>query len=429
MPRVDLSANPKIPQIIELFEVTSSIRDPVLLQREYATRIRRIQHSTGYIALSVRDLPRDFYRITRVTLDSAAPAVWQDNWKMGHTLPLYTGGFLGEIVATPEPKLFHHLRVTDDPVLGDLLTDMGSAMAIPLYDAGKVQNWGVIFRKEPEGYSQQELEDQLMRGNLVGGMVKNLVNVRRIEELNETLNHQMQQVAAIQRSLIPQVLPDLPGLSLAASYVTSNQAGGDYYDFFDMGNGRSGVVVADVSGHGAGAATVMAMLQTILHDFQERDKGPAAMLRHANRSLLRKNLDGSFVTAFMGVFDPERRVFEFANAGHLNPAVRTPHAGVREIHGIGGVPLGVLDDAEYDANAATVAPGETVVLYTDGITEAFSPPPEKQMFGIDRLKRAVADSPPDPPGVIDAIHASVHEHTQTFDRADDQTIVAMRVDS
>ncbi len=427
MPPVDLSGNARLPQIVELLDVMSRIKDPLEMQREYNSRIRRIQNSAGYVALSVRNLPSGFYRITRMTLDSAAPAVWQDNWKLGHTLPLYTGGFLGDIVATPEPKLFHHLNVQDDPVLGDLLRDLGSAMAIPLYDAGLVQNWGVIFRHDPTGFSEKELEDQLVRGNLIGGMVKNLVNVRRIEELNTQLSEQMQQVANIQRSLIPQKLPDVPGVSLAASYITSNQAGGDYYDFFDMGHGKWGVVVADVSGHGAGAATVMAMLQTILHDYQDRHKGPGAMLTHANRQLIRKNLDGSFVTAYMGVLDQDRRTLTFANAGHMNPAVRAHDAGVREIPSQGGVPLGVLDDAEYNAESAALNAGETVVLYTDGITEAFSPPPDKQMFGTKRLLRALGSAPPDPASVIDNIHANLHAHTNSFERADDQTLVAMQL--
>lgn len=427
MPRVDLSANTRIPQIVEMLEVMSRIRDPLEMQREYATRIRRIQTSAGYISLSVRGLPPGFYRITRVSLDSAAPTVWTDNWKLGHTLPLHTGGLLGQVIATPEPKVLHHLGVKDDPVLGDLLAHMGSAMAIPLFDAGTVKNWGVIFRPDPEGFTQAELEDQLMRGNLVGGMVKNLVNVRHIEQLNHQLNHQMQQVAAIQRSLIPQMLPQIPGVSLAASYITSNQAGGDYYDFFDMGNRRWGVIVADVSGHGAGAATVMAMLQTILHDYQDRHKGPGAMLSHANRQLIRKNLDGSFVTAYMGVLDEDRRTLTFANAGHMNPAVRSPSGEVRELPAHGGVPLAVLDDAEYTAESAPLNPGESLVLYTDGITEAFSPPPEKQMFGTPRLLRSLAESKPDPASIIDSIHARLHAHTHSFERADDQTVVAMQL--
>lgn len=427
MPPVDLSGNSRIPQIVEMLEVMSRIRDPLEMQREYATRIRRIQTSAGYVALSVRNLPAGFYRITRVTLDSATPTVWQDNWKLGHTLPLYTGGFLGEVISNPAPKVFHHLGIKDDPVLGDLLQDLGSAMAIPLYDTGLVQNWGVIFRHDALGFTPLELEDQLMRGNIIGGMVKNLVNARRIESLNEQLNHQMQQVAAIQRSLIPQSLPNIPGVSLAASYVTSNQAGGDYYDFFDMGRGQWGVVVADVSGHGAGAATVMAMLQTILHDYQDRDKGPGAMLAHANRQLSRKNLDASFVTAYMGVLDESRRTLTFANAGHMNPAVRSPSGQVRELSAHGGVPLAVLPDADYLSESARLNPGETLVLYTDGITEAFSPPPENQMFGTPRLLRSLSEAPPDPASVIDSIHARLHTHTQSFERADDQTIVAMQL--
>lgn len=428
MPLLDLSRNPRIPHLLQLLSETSRITDPLELQKSFGAGIRRLYQTAGYISLSTRDLPPGWYRITRVLLDHLPSPDWADNWKIGNTLPLRTGGFLGEVVRDDSPKLFHHLRLTDDPVMGDDLAPLGSAMAFPLFDAGHALNWGIAFRTDPEGFTERDMEDQLMRGNLVGGMVRNLVNVRRINELNARLQQQLVQVAQIQRSLIPQRLPSVPGLSLAASYVTSNEAGGDYYDFFDMGKGRWGVLIADVSGHGAGAATVMAMLQTILHDYQDRDRGPGAMLAHANRGLLTKNLDGSFVTAYMGVFDPDRRRITFANAGHLNPAVRAPrdHA-VRELTGDGGPPLGVLDDAEYPAANAPLHPGETLVLYTDGITEAFSPPPHNEMFGFNRLHDAIRSSPPDPANVIDAIHSGVFEHTQSLDRADDQTIVAVHV--
>ena len=428
MTRVDLKDNQRIPQIMQLLEEMSMIRDPLELQKRFAAGIRQIHPFSGYISLSTRDLPPGWYRITRVTLDHLGPTNWRDNWKLGDTLPLHTGGLLGEVIRDPTPKLYQNLHVTDDPVLGDALAPLRSAMALPLFDQGKALNWGIPFHNDPMGFTAAQLEDQLMRGNLVGGMVRNLVNTRRIEELNRQLNEQMEQVANIQRSLIPQSLPDVQGLRMATSYVTSNQAGGDYYDFFDMGQDRLGVVVADVSGHGAGAATVMAMLHSILHDYQDRSKGPAAMLSHANSRLAEKGLEGSFVTAFMGVFDPDRRAMTISNAGHNLPAVRGRQGQVRELKGAGSLPLGVLDDAEYIHERVEMSPGETLVVYTDGITEAFSPPPEKEMFGVDRLKLALSESSSDPAGVIDSIHGRLFEHTQTRDRIDDQTIVAVRVE-
>lgn len=427
MASVDLSSSQRIPRMIELLTEMSRIKDPTELQRRFASGIRALYHTGGYISLSVRDLPSGWYRVTRVALEHRPPPEWTDNWKNPNAMPLYTGGFLGSIIADESPKILHHLDIRDDPVLGDALLGIGSAMAFPLFDSGKALNWGVLLREAPEAFTPEEMETQLMRGNLIGGMVRNLVNIRRINELNATLNEQMEQVANIQRSLIPQRLPEIAGVDLAASYVTSNQAGGDYYDFFDMGRGDWGVLIADVSGHGAGAATVMAMLQTILHDYQDRHKGPGAMLAHANRSLLKKNLDGSFVTAFMGVLSADRRRMTFANAGHLHPAVRGKDRAVREIVGVGGLPLGIVDDAEYATEAAALSPGESAVLYTDGITEAFSPPPERQMFGSGRLRSSIGSTAGDPASLIDAIHSDLFEHTQTMNREDDQTIVALKV--
>lgn len=429
MPRVELAAaDDRIAQVLEMFQTLSAIKDPTELQREYARRVRRLQHTNGYIALSVRGLPPGQYRITRQWLSTGPEPEWRDVWRAGEAIPVRAGGFLGEVIATPEPKLYHDLDVRRDPVLGDALAGLGSALAVPLFDGGRVQNWGLAFRTEPRGFSPADLEDFLTRGNLVGGMVKGLVNARRIEELNDRLAGQLQEIATIQQSLLPERIPSIPGLSIATSYLTSNVAGGDYYDFFDMGQGRWGALVADVSGHGAGAATVVAMLHAILHDIPESARDPAAMLAHANRQLVAKRFESNFVTAFVGMFDESRRMFTYANAGHNRPQLRTRRGEVREIDGAASLPLGILDDPGYEQTDLRLEPGATVLLYTDGVTEAFSPPPEREMFGTQRLAGALEGCSGEPPCVIESVHAKLYDHTRSRDRADDQTLVAIRAE-
>lgn len=428
MELVDLSRNPRIGQYVRMLRSASRYSEPTDVQKAFAAILRDDALIDGFISLSVRGLRPGEYKITRLNINDDLGTITSNPWRDFPTLPTYTGGFLGEIIATPEPKLINSLNVRNDPVLGDGLARFGSCFANPLYDDGEALNWSLTFKTAPNGYTLADAETFLMRGNIIGRMTKTLVVAKQVRELNAKLTEQLEQIAQIQRSLLPDRLPSVPGISIATSYLTSNEAGGDYYDFFDMGRGRLGVIVADVSGHGAGAATMMAVLQTILHGYQEREKGPAAMLEHANREILAKRLDGSFITAFMGVIDRERHELVFSNAGHNRPERRMPDGRTSAIDGAASVPLGVLDRPEYESASITIRPGETLVAYTDGIVEAFSPPPRREMFGVQRLRESLLRCSGEPTCVIDHIHQSLFQHTRSRDRVDDQTIVALRVE-
>lgn len=428
MKTVDLSKNPRIEQYVRMLRTASRQTEPVDVQRAFAAMLRDDALVHGFLSLSVRGLSRGQYKITRLNINDDLGEVRANPWAEFPALPVHTGGFLGRVIETPEPKLFHELRVTGDPVLGEGLARFGSCFANPLYDDGEAVNWSLTFRRDPEGYSLADAEAFLMRGNIIGRMTKTLVVAKQVKALNAQLTAQLERIAQIQRSLLPEHLPRVPGVSLATSYLTSNESGGDYYDFFDMGKNRLGVLVADVSGHGAGAATVMAMLQTMLHGFQERERGPAAMLEYANRELMRKRIESSFVTAFLGVLDGDRRSFTYCNAGHLPPERRMLSGVTEAVSGAASVPMGVIDAPGYEHATTATDAGDTLVFYTDGITEAFSPPPRREMFGIPRLREALAACSGAPDCVIDTVHQRLFEHTHSRDRADDQTIVAMRLE-
>ncbi|HVZ94695.1 MAG TPA: SpoIIE family protein phosphatase, partial [Phycisphaerales bacterium] len=303
MPRVEVPMTGRIEQMLELFETVSRLEDPVQLQKTFITRVKELQYAHGYMSLSVRGLPPGHFRITKKWLEEEKPPEWRDWWKDIGNLPVHKSGLLSEIISTPGPKLFHHLDVRNDLVLGNELARFKSMIAAPLFENGLALNWSFVFREDAEGFNLHDVENFTVRGNLLGGMVGRQVQARQLRDLNERLNAQLQEIASIQQSLLPERLPDYPGLSIATSYLTSNIAGGDYYDFFEMSGGRLGALVADVSGHGAGAATVVAMLHAILHDMPVKDRTPASMLTHANHQLMEKRFQTNFVTAFLGMFD------------------------------------------------------------------------------------------------------------------------------
>jgi len=428
MTRISLDSVPRIGELLSLFRTISRATDPVEVQRRFGDDLRLHGNADAYVSVSRRGMPRGQYKITRAMLREELGIVAVDPWSRWSEIPAASGGFIGRLIETDDPEIHHNLRLDHDPVLGEWLEQFHACLALPLFDEGEALNWAILLSRSPTGFGPADMIDFLFRGNMVGRITKTLLVNRKVSELNRRLADQLEQVARLQQSLLPERLPSIPGLGVATSYLTSNEAGGDYYDFLELGSGRLGVVVADVSGHGAGAAGVMAMLQAILHAAPNPGEGPAALLNYTNRQLAEKRLGSQFVTAFVGNLDLERRRFTYSNAGHNHPQHRLRSGEVRSIDGASSLPLGILDDTAYEQETIDLAGGDTLVLYTDGITEAFSPPPNPQMYGLDRLRRALEECTGMPECVVDSVHQSLYAHTRSRDRADDQTIVALQLD-
>lgn len=438
----DLSSNPRIKIIVDLLRDASLAREPADVFKVFGPRMWRIRPMEFFISASTRGLSAGSYKITRYydvrefqrraeSGEGGLPDTVNPNpWATFHELPTHTTGFVAECIKGGTPKIFGDLSITNDPVFGSLLAEYKSAIASPLYDRGEVLNWSIQLRRAPNAFDEQIFEDAMMMGNLIGAITRNLVALKEVERLNKVLTAQFEEVARVQQSLLPEKMPDVPGLAVATSYLTSDQAGGDYYDFLPMPGNRLGILVADVSGHGAGAATIMAMLRAILHCYSGGDGSAAAVLRFANHRLLASRLEGNFVTAFFGVFDPATARLNYASAGHNPP--RFLSAQARAIRGIddgAGLPLGIADDFDIWSEDLQLLPGDSIVLYTDGITEAFGSagrPGKLDMFGVERLDGAILASDGRPDTIIENIHKSLFEHTRARTRADDQTLVALQ---
>lgn len=426
--RADLSENPRIPELNQLFREGSKIEEPHLMLRHFARWFGRTPRSDLLVSVSRRGLPEGSYKVTRkLTMDERLNAhriETPNPWKTWDQIPVLQGGIVGEIISVHEPQLLLDLDLADDPHLGDDLAPMRSALAIPHFDKGESLNWAIFFLKDEAGQPLDVVEQATLNGSLLGLATKNLVSKKEAESLAAQLRGQFEQIAGIQRALLPHRLPNMPGLDVATTYLTSDQAGGDYYDFFRFCDDKWGVLIADVAGHGAAAATVMAMLRAILHCYDQCDASPAAMMQFANTKLLEANLVGSFITAFFAIYDARRDAIDFARCGHNPPRIRRASGEVIELDGDGGLPLGVDDDLGVRTASVRLDQGDTLVLYTDGITEAFNP--ERDMFGVERMDHAIQASDGTPQSVADHILAAVYAHTGVMDRDDDQTLVVLQ---
>ncbi len=214
------------------------------------------------------------------------------------------------------------------------------------------------------------------------------------EAYQRELEHQKvaQELAVagqIQATFLPPSLPTLPGWQLAAALQPARETSGDFYDAFPLPNGKLGLLVADVSDKGMGAALVMALTRTLLRTYAYEYHGrPDYVLRVANRRILADTQSGLFVSVFYGVIDPYAGALTYANAGHNPPYMLRNHGSAStELLKRTGMVLGVMDGVEWGAVTVPMQPGDTLVIYSDGVSDALSEADE--FFGEERLRAIV----------------------------------------
>ena len=203
------------------------------------------------------------------------------------------------------------------------------------------------------------------------------------------LRHELEIAREMQDALLPATIPSIEGLEVAASLRPASNVGGDYYDVVPLGGGYVGLVIADVSGHGVSSAMMMTSFRMALLTELSRTFSPAAAFRRIN-TLLHRDCDRAhmFVTAVLAVYEPLTGLVQYANAGHNPPRLRK--GGRREVMRLSatGVPIGMFEDMEYAEANATLEPGYTFVLYTDGLVENRSA--GGVALGEDGLNRVIA---------------------------------------
>jgi sigma-B regulation protein RsbU (phosphoserine phosphatase) len=425
---------------MEMVSALSRAREPQQVLREFARGFYQLDGPRGYLSISTRGLQPGEYKITRLLTDDLVQHMGDaDPWHNWSSIDVSRGGAIGEIIREAYPQILHDVDLGGDPVLGDRLARYRSIMAIPLFDDGEPLNWAISLREDPQGFSVSELEDAILRSNIAGTTVRNVMIASKLREANERIRREIHEIARIQRALLPREIPEIPGLSIGVSYRTFDTAGGDIYDFVPASRLETleqqphdpmapwNMVIADAAGHGPAAATVVAMLNAILYAYPT-DRGedtPAAVMAFANRHLIRKRLEGTFVTAVLARYDPRSRRFTYARAGHPPPLLMQGDASLRRrLDAVGGLPLGVIEDAEYEEASVEIEPGQTLVLYTDGITEAMNP--AGTMFGVDGIERSLVTCSGEPDCVIGHVTGALLEHEEGVRPGDDQTLVAMK---
>lgn len=410
--------------VVAMMREMSRQTDPQAMVRAYGERIRKLLPSDGFLALSRRGLEAPRYRITRSSR-------WKEPinpWKEKDRLPLLEGGLLADLIYGDEPRIVEELDVDPADPAAPYLEGMRSLMAIPNYDAGVALNMTVTLSAIPGYFDAAILPEWTWMSNLFGRATNTLALKEELRGAYEMVDRELHAVADMQRALLPRTLPTIPKLGLAADYQTSQWAGGDYYDIFALPDGRWGLWIADVSGHGTPAAVMMAITHAVAHGYPGPPDPPEVFLEHINRTLVERYTahTEAFVTAFYGIFDPAARTLTYACAGHNPPRLKRCGDGeIATVDGAAGLPLGLFPDQRYERATLALRPGDQLVLYTDGITDATDA--RGRMFGMDRLDATLRRCHETADGLIRAVLAAIAEFTGGQPAEDDRTLLVARV--
>jgi anti-sigma regulatory factor (Ser/Thr protein kinase) len=240
----------------------------------------------------------------------------------------------------------------------------------------------------------------------------------------EEVEEERSLAATLQRSLLRERLPGLPGLKAAARYLPGSseaEVGGDWYDVIALRDGRVGLVIGDVVGRGIPAAARMAHLQSAVRAYALEGLRPSVVLERTNAFALELERPG-MATMLYAIIDAEAGSVRFASAGHPPPLVIAPDGGVGFAEGAPGNPVGAVAFASYDESAVPIEPGSVLLLYTDGLVER---PDIPLTQGLEALKEAVATLPAEPDSLCRALPEAVLSRAPT----DDTALIAIKVES
>ena len=238
------------------------------------------------------------------------------------------------------------------------------------------------------------------------------------------LQNELNVASKMQQSILPTEFPDSDHCTIFANMEPAREIGGDFFDVFPLPGGRIGLAIADVSDKGVPAALFMMSSRTLLKGSAIGAMEPGPVLKEVNDLLTEENEAAMFVTTFYAVYTPETGQVDYANGGHNPPLVIHPDGSSTLLPGTDGMALGVFPGVEFGQSAISVSPGDFLVLYTDGVTEAMNADGEE--FGMDRLQAVFSDSRPATTEEANkAVFKAVHDFAGETAQSDDITCVTV----
>jgi sigma-B regulation protein RsbU (phosphoserine phosphatase) len=314
--------------------------------------------------------------------------------------------------------------VSKDPRYIQVNPETRSEMATPLIYRGRVI--GVVDFESPQlnYFSEEHIRIFSTLAPQIAIAIENARLYERVARSEARLERDLQRAQEIQMHLMPGTAPDIPGLEVALRFHPARELGGDLYDFLTYGKERHVLAVGDVSGKGAPAALYGAMAMGILRSLAPQKLSPPHLLKRLSLILLERKIEGHFITLAYAIWEPRAKTLRLANAGMPLPLLM--RKGQTRMIRVEGIPLGLLEHAEYQDQLVKLESGDLVAMFSDGIVEAANTKHEE--FGPRRLENVLRRNSHRPPGeIIASLFDEVREFEQGRPPRDDQTIVLIRV--
>ena len=247
----------------------------------------------------------------------------------------------------------------------------------------------------------------------------------QLEDARKRTKEELDIARSLQGAILPKTMPSHEAYAGHALMTPAWEMGGDFYDFFTLPDGRLGLVIADVSGKGVPAAFFMAIARTVMRTAAHDHPETGACMREVNNTICSQNPHGFFVTVFYGILDPASGRFDFANAGHNPPYLVRAAGAVEALPMTGGVAIGMFEGLDYGAKETMLDPGDTLFLYTDGISEAMNAAGE--IFAEERIEKVLASGNQLPvDAMINRVTGAVEIFVGEAPQSDDITCVVLR---
>src|SRR6266404_3935851 len=330
-------------------------------------------------------------------------------------------GLIGHVAVNGKPYIARDVR--NDPRYINARARTRSEMVAPIISNEEVIGVFDLESDELDAYSDDDLEVLMMLASQVAIIIEKVMLHEQLIE-KKRLQTQLEVARQVQLQLLPPSDPQLPGFDISAYNFPTEEVSGDYYDWVRIFDDQIGIVIADVSGKGVPAALLMAFLRASLRAATHIGYSPQISMAKVNFLLWESIERNQFVTAFYGILDATNRTLAYTNAGH-NPPLLLTGDGKHQFIERGSLPLGMFKDTRYHEYYQTIEPGEMLVLYTDGVTEAQNLKGEE--YGRDRLARAVkANQTLSARDLITAVHKEVIEWTDGKGATDDVTFFVIK---
>jgi phosphoserine phosphatase RsbU/P len=394
---------------LDLDEVLNQVMDEV---------IAAVHAERGFVMLSNQDGQLEFKTARGIDHETIEEPGFQ-----------VSRGIIERVARRGQPMLTSDAQVDDRIMMRTSVMSLGlrSVLCVPLQVKGSTI--GVIYvdnRLRAGIFTQADLELLTALASSAAIAIEN-ARLYRVAVEKGRMERELQVAYQVQASLLPANVPQLPGWELAARWKPAREVGGDFYDFIPLAEGALGVVIADVTDKGMPAALFMAFTRSIIRASLDNAVSPFEGIGRANELICAESSYGFFVTLFYARLDSSTGDLVYVNAGHNPPLLRRALDGQLISLTRTGIPLGIEPGSAYEQDRIRMEPGDFLLLYTDGVTDAVND--QDEAFGINRLEKVVQDCPSCPVNeIVTAIEDALTHHVGSSVPYDDITFVVLKRD-